>query len=100
MANQPVNQSDHMDRLHAFIENDSHDFPDWFNQTRKSALSNYKDIFTQQLKTPSWRNTKMNSMIDVFFEKDLDERSICLLSFLSNPKKNMSIFLFNLLLNF
>jgi Fe-S cluster assembly protein SufD len=74
MANQPVNQSDHMDRLHAFIENDSHDFPDWFNQTRKSALSNYKDIFTQQLKTPTWRNTKMNSMIDVFFEKDFSNQ--------------------------
>ena len=74
MANQPVNQSEHINGLHAFIENDSHEFPDWFNHRRESALSNYKDIFVDQLKTPTWRKTKMNSMIDVFFEKDFSNQ--------------------------
>ena len=78
MANQPINQSDHIDALHAFIENDSHNHPDWINQRRESAFDHYKDIFDEQLRTPTWRNTKLNSMIDVFFEKDFSKQKTTL----------------------
>ena len=78
MANQPVNQSDHIDGLHAFIEKGSDDLPDWINQGRESAFNNYKNIFTEQLKTPTWRDTKLNSMIDVFFEKDFSNQQLTL----------------------
>ena len=81
MANQPINQSDHIDGLHAFIENDSHNHPDWINQRRESAFNHYKDIFDEQLKTPTWRNTKLNSMIDVFFEKDFSKQKTTLDNF-------------------
>ena len=87
MANQPVNQSDHINGLHAFIEKGSDDLPDWINQGRESALNNYKNIFTEQLKTPTWRNTKLNSMIDVFFEKDFSNQRISLDD--SEPDSNL-----------
>jgi len=87
MANQPVNQSDHINGLHAFIEKGSDDLPDWINQGRESALNNYKNIFTEQLKTPTWRNTKLNSMIDVFFEKDFSNQQTSLDD--SEPDSNL-----------
>ena len=87
MANQPVNQSDHINGLHAFIEKGSDDLPDWINQGRESALNNYKNIFTEQLKTPTWRNTKLNSMIDVFFEKDFSNQPTSLDD--SEPDSNL-----------
>ena len=87
MANQPVNQSDHINGLHAFIEKGSDDLPDWINQGRESALNNYKNIFTEQLKTPTWRNTKLNSMIDVFFEKDFSNQQTSLDG--SEPDSNL-----------
>jgi Fe-S cluster assembly protein SufD len=87
MANQPVNQSDHIDGLHAFIEKGSDDLPDWINQGRESAFNNYKNIFTEQLKTPTWRDTKLNSMIDVFFEKDFSNQQTSLDDF--EPDSNL-----------
>ena len=87
MANQPVNQSDHIDGLHAFIEKGSDDLPDWINQGRESAFNNYKNIFTEQLKTPTWRDTKLNSMIDVFFEKDFSNQQSTLDDF--EPDSNL-----------
>jgi len=87
MANQPVNQSDHINGLHAFIEKGSDDLPEWINQGRESALNNYKNIFTEQLKTPTWRNTKLNSMIDVFFEKDFSNQPTSLDD--SEPDSNL-----------
>jgi len=87
MANKPVNQSDHIDGLHAFIEKGSDDLPDWINQGRESAFNNYKNIFTEQLKTPTWRDTKLNSMIDVFFEKDFSNQQSTLDDF--EPDSNL-----------
>ena len=81
MANQSLNQSDHMDKLQSFIENDSRNLPDWVNQGRESAFKNYKDICNKQLKTATWKNTKLNSMLDNFFEKEFTDQETSLNQF-------------------
>lgn len=70
MANQSINQSEHMDGLQKFIEKDSHEFPDWINHSRESSLKKYKEVCPKHLKNATWKNTKLNEMLNDFFEKE------------------------------
>ena len=70
MANQSINQSEHMDGLEKFIEKDSHEFPDWINHSRESSLKKYKEVCPKHLKNATWKNTKLNGMLNDFFEKE------------------------------
>ena len=70
MANQSINQSEHMDRLQRFIEKGSHDLPDWMNHARESSFKKYKEVCPMLLKSAAWRNTKINGMLNDFFEKE------------------------------
>ena len=70
MAYQSLNQSDHMDGLQKFVQNDGHDLPDWMTHERESAFKEYKKVYPKLSRTATWRNTKLNSMLDDFLEKD------------------------------
>jgi len=70
VANQSINQSEHMDGLQKFIEKDSHEFPDWMNHSRESSLKKYKEVCPKHLKNATWKNTKLNEMLNDFFEKE------------------------------
>ena len=59
-----------MDGLQKFIEKDSHEFPDWINHSRESSLKKYKEVCPKHLKNATWKNTKLNEMLNDFFEKE------------------------------
>ena len=70
MAYQSLNQENHMNGIQNFIKNDGHDLPDWMTHERESAFKEYKKVYPKLSRTATWRNTKLDSMLDAFLEKD------------------------------
>lgn len=70
MAYQSLNQADHINGLQKFIQNEGHDLPDWMNHQRESAFSEYEEVCPEQSRSATWKNTKLNQMLDIFLDKD------------------------------
>ena len=70
MAYQSLNQENHMNGIQNFIKNDGHDLPDWMTHERESAFKEYKKVYPKLSRTATWRNTKLDLMLDGFLEKD------------------------------
>ena len=94
MANQSINQSEHMDGLQKFIEKDSHEFPDWINHSRESSLKKYKEVCPKHLKNATWKNTKLNGMLNDFFEKEFSVQQTTLdnIDLKSNLDNSLTIY--------
>ena len=78
MANQSLNQIDHMNELHEFVQNDGHDLPDWMNHKRVSAFEEYRNVCSKLSKTATWKNTKLDLMLHEFLEKEFRDQSASL----------------------
>ena len=74
MVDKSINHSLKFDDFDKFIREESHSLPGWITKERVHALKTLDSFESSLMKSSTWKNKKLDFMINNFFEKEFKEK--------------------------
>ena len=74
MVDKSINHSLKFDDFDKFIREESHNLPGWITKERVHALKTLDSFESSLMKSSTWKNKKLDFMINNFFEKEFKEK--------------------------